>query len=289
MSSTYVVSIDSRDRNRATYPSAGRYTVKLPRIYGNVESVKLLDVQIPTSFYVFTSSNNSMIVNLYTAGGGTLADTQTVTLPIGNYTSTTFVAAVQQALDDAFTGIGIAFTVTLNPTTLKVSFENDLGYYIEFDTTTGVGDGGTDWGLGYYLGFNKNETTTPALAPTAPNTINLNPVTFLYLDIEPLNFIDVSGRDGTEGTQKHAFAKIPLPDVSFNIMYLDSKTVSFPPCELTPPLAKLERLHIAWKTYDGAIVDFNDTEHSFQLQLTCCDRTPGCQGGRVLNTAVNIN
>lgn len=288
-SSTYVLSIDSRDRDRTLFPSAGNYTVKLPRIYGNVEKVELLDVQLPTSFYVFDATNSSMTVSLYTGGGATLHTTETVTIPSGNYNSSTLLTAVQDAMDAAFIADGVTFTVTLNTTNLLLTFTNDLGYYMEFDTTTGVGSGGTDWGLAYYLGFDKETTSTRATTLTAPNTINLNPVTYVYLDIDPLNHLDISGRDGTEGVQKYAFAKIPLPDVSFNIMYLDSKTVSIPPAVLTPPVAKLERLRIKWKKYDNTLVDFNDTEHSFQLRLTCCDRVGDCHAGRVRNTAVNIN
>lgn len=284
-SSTYVLSVDSRDRDMTMFPSSGEYTVKLPRVYANVEKVELLDVQLPMSFYVFDQSNSSITTSLYSSGGTVLEATEIVTIPYGNYTNTTLVAALQTALNAAFVAQGgVRFTVTLDTTTLLITFTNDLGLYMEFDTTD-AGTGATDWGLGYHLGFDRDAITSRATTITTPNTANLNPVTYVYLDIDPLNHLDISGRGGTPGVQRHAFAKIPLPDVSFNIVYLDSKTMSMPPAMLAPPVAKLERLRIKWKKYDGDVLNFNDTEHSFQLRVTCCDRAGTCRAGSVRNTA----
>ena len=274
--STYVVSVDSRDRDVARFPGAGHYDVALPRRYTNVERVELLEAAVPTTFYVYDASNTSVLVKLVD-GAGTVAEEATVTIPAGNYTSSTLVAAFQTALNAAFTP---DMTAAVDPATLELSLSSAGGYEVLVDTTTAV-EAQTEWGLGYYLGFEKNAAVQGAPL-IAPRPVNPNPVTYVFLDIDPFNHIDATGA----GT-KVAFAKIPVGE-SNSITYMNHRTSAFAANDLQNPLGKVSKLTVTWKRYDGRTIDFQGYEHSFTLRLLCRDRVPA-HGGSCVTGGGRVN
>jgi hypothetical protein len=264
----YTVLIDSRDREYETYPDPGEYRIKLPREYKNVASARLLTLEMPSSYYVFSAAteNVTMRIAVYNSAGTSIEAEESVSIPDGNYTSDTIVKALKTALTGAFVALGITFQIQMDPTTLKISISTVEGRLLRLDGAYGASDAPTQWGLAYYLGFDKSVYEAATL--TSPRLVSLNPYTYILLDIEELNAVEEMGLYGDGTTGRGAFAKIPCAVNSFRYVSIDnsSSTTDVP---LFPPLGKLHHLRIKFRFHDGHVVDFKDVEHSFSLEISC--------------------
>lgn len=260
----HTVHIDSRDRDLISSSTPAEYLVRLPRTFRKVVSARLLSAEIPSSFYVFRSEYGNTSVNVSVNG----SPLHSITIPDGNYTGSTLSAALRSALNTAFAPL--TFTVTLSKSTLKMTFVNLDGYDMTINTTTETTET-REWGLGYYLGFPKDEVFTGSVI-TAPRVASTNPYTYLVLDIEELNGAHEGGIDGTQLAPHGCFAKIPFAANSFEYVFMDASASSVHPTTYRPPITSLDRLRIRWRFHDGRLVNFEELEHSFTLEIIEKDR-----------------
>lgn len=279
----FVVHVDSRDRDFDAHPSPNSYKIRLPARYTHVMAARLLGCELPSSFFVFTAALGNTSMKVTSIGDGGARDTQTVTIPDGNYTQTTIVAFLQGALNDAFPAETLQFQVALNPVSLNLTIAT-TGNEFEIDAaegSTGVGEGPVEWGLGYYLGIPKGAVlTSSGKMLTLPGVVSLNPFTYLLLDIAELNNVDTGGLYGSE-VGPRTFAKVPLSNASFEYVFTGKDAtyqMHLAHVQYRPPVQRLDRLSIAFKFHNGQVVDFNGIEHSFSIELTC--RLPHVAGRR---------
>lgn len=244
----------------------------LPTVYRNIQSARLISAEIPASFYVFTAEaqNTSLTITI----GST---THTVTIPDGNYSSSTLSTALETALTEA---TGETFTVSVSKTTLRMTIAcASTDFTLEPSTGTPTG-----WGLPFYLGFQRDTAyTSSAGTVVAPRIVSLNPHNYILLDIDPLNGLD-EGRLYGGRVGSGSFAKIPFDAYSFEYVYLDTRNTMFPETILRPGLASLDRAHIKFRFHDGRAVNFNGVEHSFVLEVTTKD--PSTERPRNPDTAM---
>lgn len=266
----HVLTIDSRDRDYDSYPDPGNYRVMLPRKYRRVVAARLLTAEIPCSFYVFTSAAGNTTLPITMNGGPPL----TVTIPDANYDPNTFCVVLETKLEEA---TGIVWTVLIDSTTMRLTMRNATS--ADFSVGPWTTDKISEWGLGYYMGFEKNVTypsTSGSLS--APMPVQLNPVNYIMLDIEELNGIDEGGLHG--GAMGMAsFAKIPVQVNSFDYAYLDASKTCNPLVKFAPELPTLDRLRARLRYHDGRVIDFQGVEHSFTVELHTRDH-----GDPVMNT-----
>jgi hypothetical protein len=90
----------------------------LGRPLTDIASIKILEVQIPFSYYVINSTNNTFIVQ-YAVGDSITTQQFTVTIPVGNYTAASFRTAANTAIDAA---TGASWTLTYSNITNKISY-----------------------------------------------------------------------------------------------------------------------------------------------------------------------
>lgn len=261
----HTLHIDSRDRDPQAASSPSKYTVRLPQKFKKVISARLVSAEIPSSFYVFRASYGNTSLNTIVNGVA-----KTITIPDGNYSGSTMAVALRNALNEAYQPW--TFNVTLSKTTLKLTIINLDGYDVGVDTTTDAA-GSREWGLGFFLGFEKNAILTGPVV-TAPRVCATNPYTYLVLDIEELNGAFEGGLDGSAMATRGCFAKIPFSANSFEYVFLDASSASATPLSYKPPITSLDRLRVKWRFHDGRAVDFEHLEHSFTLELTTKDPEP---------------
>lgn len=106
----------------------------LGRPLTNVAAIKILEVQIPFSYYVINAVNNTFVVYL-TWGNYESTNYYTVTIPVGNYTSSSFSAAIATALN---TATGYTWTVNYSNLTNTISYsvaEESLSQLLVIDST----------------------------------------------------------------------------------------------------------------------------------------------------------
>lgn len=117
----------SFDSGNATVPAVSSSPIRdwpqfiFGRVLKDIAAIKVLEVQIPFSWYVFNTNNNYF--NLIESGISTDPGV-VVTVPVGNYTATTLATALALALTAASPGL-YTYTVTYSATTGKFTFTNN--------------------------------------------------------------------------------------------------------------------------------------------------------------------
>jgi hypothetical protein len=294
-----VVAIDSRDRvfaggakNAAgdVLPLANDYTVQLPEPLKNVYSVRLLEAEIPTSFHAFNSEGYGGDpcaggVNAY----GLLSFTSNGTVYTAILTNGTFaigglvafkdavVSALNSAIDingNDFTG---TFAGSVTTTNGRLTLTCDVPFTLLMSSIEYVLESNSHWGLGYFLGFQKRDQTAELVSGEfvlqGQYPMITNPYPYIFMELEFINKGDeLSIENNRSGDINNFFAKIPLTDQSvgrltyfFDSSAYDTKTV------MTPPLNKLQTLHVSFHFHDRVRPNFNNAEHSFLLEFELLD------------------
>ena len=222
-----LLSIDTNDRDKTRWPNPNEFEVSLPQTYSNVESIRLLNIQIPNKLYNISEhlQNNKMIVK-----NG--SDKLLITLDDGYYSNSHICDTIQNKVR---LGFGSAWTpnnvfnVDFNNVSQKphftsaskdfsfIFFDPDISYNTSSNSpcNNNVYDQHSNWGLGHNLGFdNKQWVESHAvhdtsnsdiffyynsnqLVPTSavgaiipPKQIELNQNQFIYLEIDKYNTSD---------------------------------------------------------------------------------------------------
>jgi hypothetical protein len=69
---TTLILIDSRYRDRVAYPQPTDFSLRLPRVYKNITNITLSDVKLLTSFYFFRLTKGNTDITVYEKGRTTL-------------------------------------------------------------------------------------------------------------------------------------------------------------------------------------------------------------------------
>lgn len=146
----------------------------------NIAALKILEAQIPFSYYVFNHYNNTFLLTESDGGGP-----RTVTIPVGNYTSATIIPVLVSALNAASAN-GHTYAVTYNAATQKLEIFSNAGGTNTFTLTFGTDKFDPGWTnpriwLGFGGGANTSDTTQALPAPyviqlTGPNYVYINSV-----------------------------------------------------------------------------------------------------------------
>lgn len=259
---TKTIVIDSRDAVPSSSSSPTAYTIQLPETLYDVRCARLMSAEIPASFYVFSSDRANVELTLVRNGTPV-----TVAIPDGNYGLTDMLETLSSALTAACDGVAI--TVTAPKNTLRCAISSAVPTdVLGVDTRSLSSSASTNWGLAYYLGFDRDVLlTTGTHTVRAPRVCMLNPELSMYVDIEELGTIIESRTEGQGGTvSRRAFAKIPINADSFQYVYFDKQLTAH---TYTPPIAVLTKLRLAWRFHTGEPVDFHGVHHSLTLQLEC--------------------
>lgn len=255
------VHLDSRDRDYDLYPSSSEFVIELPETLRNVSSSVMVTAELPLSYYVFSAARNNTSLTVTINGV-----THTVTIPDGNYTTTTMAAALKTALETAFAGTTVA--VSFDAASMRCSIAVD-GATVAVDTTAAAAGKRTEWGLGFYLGFPRGVVTSGASGSgsvTGTSVASMNPENYLLIDIEELNGLSQSAMYASGGGGKKTFAKVPLNGDSYQYNFYD-KVATY--VEVRPQLTKLDRLRMSVRFHDGSLVDLNGADWSMSIEFAC--------------------
>ena len=273
------VLIDSRDRQITGASSPGSYSVILPAVYSNVYSITLRSYEIPLTYNTFTACQGNTSLSVTYTPSGAATTTTTLTIPDGNYTTTTLPTTLTTALRTISAGLSATWSGNTLLTTIASTNANDtIVLNMSGSSTVNCGAGtttpsSTGWGLGYFLGFYPRTYTSVAGSITSSFMMNPNPDTYLLLELAGLNKLDETGLDGrVAGRIDGAFAKVPLTqNTGEYLFFADSGYSPLNQRIYNPPVARLDRLTVRWRRHDGRTIDFNGAEHSFTLELELLD------------------
>lgn len=205
---------DSLDTN--TSPDAASSTLDWPlfllgRPLTNVAAIKVLEVQIPFTYYVYNNTNNQFLLT-ETTGGPT-----TVTIPIGNYNASSMNIALQNALAAASFN-GFTYTVTYSgasssqPNTGKFTISGPSQFSLTFGSSLSPGNTNPRLWLGFNAGVNNSNSLGVLVAP---NTASVTGPNYLYLNSRKMGsmcnmFLPQGAFNLGKGTLAPQMAKIPV-------------------------------------------------------------------------------
>lgn len=180
-------------------------------------AIKILEVQIPFSFYTINAFNNTFTLNEYPGGTASGGNPFTITLPVGNYSS----SSLPTALEAAFVAAGTAspYTVTystlLGTLTFATSGAGGSYFTLGFGQVGDPGSANPRLNLGF--GSAGTYTSTTGVSPTmvAPSVANISGPNYLYINSRAIGTqIDVLLPGGAfnlgKGSIGPQMAKIPI-------------------------------------------------------------------------------
>ena len=247
MTETHIVHLESSDRDMsAPSTTTARYRMTLPRDFKNVVAARLVSAEIPGSFYVFRQGyrNTDLTIRMK-------RNTQTIEIPDGNYDTRTLLNTITQTLSYAFPPL--KFCLKISTVTQKLRLICVEGFAMNI-----VGGG-----LLSTLGFAAGQS---GASIDAPRMFVPNPYTYLVMDIAQLN-------GAYEGPVEPfaCFAKIPFDTNSFGFVFYQPTNATF--LTYAPPIARLRTLDVTFRFRDGIVVDFENIDHSFTIELKT--KSPG--------------
>jgi hypothetical protein len=221
-----ILSVHSEDRDITKWPNSNFFEITAPVEYKNVVSLRLSDIQIPSSYYVFSNTNQNTklsfkVIPVHTLGSKlsltTFADYTydvgikllqsppfTITLPEGTYTPEDIATELTNLLNAKvceYMGSNTFnnFTIEYNKNTHKFVFKNDTNEfnllftspeYYEHCANSSYYDNYTNWGLGSYLGFNKKKYKSMNKKIVSENAENIYGDSYIYMELDYCNSID---------------------------------------------------------------------------------------------------
>lgn len=171
--------------------------------------LSLTNAQIPVSFYIVNYTNQVFVIK----NNGT-GISYTITIPIGNYNSTTFITAVSAAILSTAT---ITMTITIDTTTGKLTFSSTTNF--SFISTSALST------ANQLFGFSNNSNLVSALngtyKATAPFPLNLLGIKQLQVKS---SIISATNFSSNSNGQDSLLATIPVNVGAWGMINFDSST-----------------------------------------------------------------
>lgn len=189
----------------------------------DIAAIKILEVQIPFSYYIFNDENtdnastNTARWTVTETGGATVFPK----VAVGNYAGgDTFATALQTALNAVSTG----YTVTYSAVTQKLTFTTSKVGVTAFSFTFGLATNSGNKNIRLFAGFPGGTTSSTGLTLVSPNVVLVSGPNYLYVNslaignltnlYLPQGAVNLGGGNG--GPQ---LAKIPVNASSGEVIF----------------------------------------------------------------------
>ena len=265
------------------------YNMILPDRVDRVKSLKLTSAEIPITYYNISSAlNNNVFGVVY---HNTM---EIIKIPDNNYTITTLKDAINDASKSALRNVSNlvlgSVTLSFDANTRKVTFSNSATNYdfkIVFNVTQDcvVDTKDTKFKLGYLLGFRESSYDLPKNNGTDDGTFtsesfcNLSTPRYLYLVIDefsngnPSSFVTML--QDSQVSKSQILAKITIDQESYDtnvnkfgsIYFAEEGAIISDTRVYTGPI-NLQRMNVQLVNEQGLIMDLNNMDFSFCLELT---------------------
>ena len=333
------VTIHSNDRDIKKWPFPNHFEITLPESITNIDSMRVVEAKLPSNYYNFSNElqNTKMsfsLTNINTNWNPTIqalltnAGTLTITIQSGFYTPGQLASELTYKLNKAVTDYLVAngvtspaydqFVVLYDKVAMKFWFGNRTdGFILRFGERMpytlsqceqpNAWERYSQWGLGSFLGFEKqnysstasstelvagwNEpaskwlqfSTTPASTTVyyaqAPLVFKLLGESTVYMELDRYNNIDelVPFSESTSsmynndynGAVNSAFAKIPIKVVPYGESFDSTNEQIISGAHFEPPLERIQKLKFRFRNHVGTLVDFQDFPFSFTIEFNC--------------------
>lgn len=228
----FEMQLDSYDTKIS--PSAGESPKNWPLFYltrplTNVAAVKILEAEIPFSFYVFNDRNNTFTFSVASQG----VTNALVTIPVGNYTAYGLAELLQILMNQAAILQNGSFPSTAITVTYSGDADTPSTGKLTFNLIIGATNIGVPWSMTfndpeetgnltprYFLGFNAGTINSVFVTGTgnaieAPNVALITGANYLYVNSRRLGqlcnmFLPLGAANLGGGISGPQLAKIPV-------------------------------------------------------------------------------
>tara|TARA_B100001094_G_C18193538_1_gene808952 strand:+ start:4248 stop:5687 length:1440 start_codon:yes stop_codon:yes gene_type:complete len=176
-------SITQENFNQLTHDPSD-YVLNLSQPITNVTKIKLVDVSIPMSWYVFSGDYGTNYVDI------SINDTHTLlTIPEGNYDSSTII----NKMNTKATSANLSIVFSYNSINGKISVVNNTGNTIQINWYYPINTGSCgyaqgqkmDYNLGWLLGFReKSNLLSNGVTLTASSILNVKGFDYLFISLD---------------------------------------------------------------------------------------------------------
>jgi len=278
-----LLTVHSEDRDVNKWPTANHFEIILPEAIKNVQSMRLVQSVMPSSFYNISEhlQNNRMDIN-----GNELV------VPDGFYSPENLANRI--SYDISINKLHDNASVVYNSIKQKFIFQGS-SMQLNFNTHyvckscpeqhPNVWTQYTKWGLGSYLGFEKTTYTQTQDTIEAPYFPKLDGEQVIYMEVDKYNSYDelYPYSESTSSLYNNdfaarvnsAFAKIPLtkspqpgcvpPESIYDSRNGNLQNVSY----FDPPLERVQKLKFKFRYHNGMLVDFQDMPFNFTIEFNC--------------------
>ena len=308
---TKLISVYSNSRDKTKYPTASSFEVELPQSLTDITNVSLFDFNM--SFKIINISewyqNTKFTFLLPDISGDTKF---TIEYKRGQYSNNLFAdtlsvlmnACVQNTLGDNYNGVdytnynnfhtvvspldGIFTIYNINDTGISdkfiLPFDVPEKYPINKEQPKMIYENDDYWGLGFQMGFNKEQYTSKRDMVTLythgddGNTANIN--AFLAQSVNSLRmldmrqdgmaFIEIDELNGNDQTSSYGgkvnswFARVPILysgyEQDYGGVYGEGVSVS---------LERLSKLKIRLRHFNDVLIDVTNQDFDITLAVTC--------------------
>ena len=115
---THIINVDSRFRNTYLEPSSN-FHFDLPIPLRNIIKVRVSSVELPNVWYEFMTSKKNTTSSVTAPDISGINRTMLVTIPEGNYSTSSLLNEIQVSMNSYKTLYGIHFLVSVDPYTIK--------------------------------------------------------------------------------------------------------------------------------------------------------------------------
>jgi hypothetical protein len=218
-----ILTIHSEDRDIGKWPRSTSFEIQCPQVYQNVESIRLVDITLPTIQYTFTHSyqNTIFLFKLIATSSIPLLNNDTIysfEIQEGNYTGTQLALEIQNNLNNTISIASNAtysnFKVYYDPVANILHYGNQVhSFSFLFDVQptyvlinceqSNIFLQYTRWGLGWNLGFNQEKYDSIYLINTDDTSIIFN---YLVKTDSNYTFLPINS-----STTQGYYLKSPMP------------------------------------------------------------------------------
>ena len=300
-----LVTVHSEDRDITKWPNSNTFEIMLPEPLLNVQSMRLIQATMPGKFFTFSNDYQNTKLNF------TINNQQyPITIQEGYYTPCQLSIELSNLMSRAsgsdasfnvfYDTVGQKFWIGHTDMSFNLNFGTQNSYSYTCDQPT-VWNNYANWGLPYYLGFEKKCYTSSyhefgiSFDYIAPNNSSRNcpsiikyfieaPFAFqltgdncMYMEIDKYNSYDEiypynqSSRQNLDnnaysGKTNSAFAKIPITSEYGNSF--DSRTFYLQNVvQYDPPIERIARLKFKFRFHDGRLVNFQNYPFDFTIEF----------------------
>tara|TARA_B100000424_G_scaffold270984_1_gene271970 strand:- start:2454 stop:3398 length:945 start_codon:yes stop_codon:yes gene_type:complete len=297
-----VLFVSSDDRDITKWPNLNNFEIQLPETYRNIVQIELISSQFYLYIHTFTQENQNTAfifkVPRYTE------DPIMCVISEGTYNMEDMAHAIEKGLNEATTKVlldkgwytepinnYVSFEVKVGPSkkieihnrddSFQLLFEEQVAYKVDCKNPTTKWFQPTDWGLGYYLGFEKKNyesvydgySTRQILR--APFILQLDNEKYVHMEIEKYNQMDelipyctstnTLFNNDFGSTVNRSFALIKI--YNDYLITSDNDWDSDPVLRLHTP-ESISKLKFTFRRHNGDLVNFENQPFSFQLKFT---------------------